>query len=40
MYTHLLHTNLFSLTALVFTDLQHGNYNSLIELHIPNITYK
>jgi hypothetical protein len=33
-----LHTNLFSLSALVFTDLQHRNYNSLTESHTPNIT--
>jgi hypothetical protein len=33
-------TNLLSLSALAFTDLQHGNYNSLTELHILNITHK
>jgi hypothetical protein len=31
-----LHTNLFGLSALVFTELQHRNYNSLIELHTQN----
>jgi hypothetical protein len=35
-----LHTNLFSLSAPVFTDLYHGNYNSLTESHTTNITYK
>jgi hypothetical protein len=34
-----LHTNLFSLSALAFVDLSHGNYNSLTELHTPNITH-
>jgi hypothetical protein len=34
-----LHTNLFSLFTLIFIDLQHGNYNSLTELHTPNITH-
>jgi hypothetical protein len=33
-------TNLFSLSALDFTDLQHRNYNSLTELHTPDITHK
>jgi hypothetical protein len=32
------HINLFSLTVLVFIHLSHTNYNSLIELHTPNIT--
>jgi hypothetical protein len=35
-----LHTNLFSLSALVLTDLSHKNYNSRTELHTPNITRK
>jgi hypothetical protein len=35
-----LHANLFSLSALVFTDLSHRNYNSLTELHTPRITHK
>jgi hypothetical protein len=35
-----LHTNLFSLSALVLTDLSHRNYNSLSELRTPNITHK
>jgi hypothetical protein len=35
-----LHTNLASLSALVFTDLSHRNYNSLTELHTSNIAHK
>jgi hypothetical protein len=34
------HTNLFSLSALVFTDLSHRSYNSLTELHTPDVTLK
>jgi hypothetical protein len=37
---HSLHINLLSLSALVFMDLKHRNYNSLTELHTPNITHK
>jgi hypothetical protein len=33
-----LHTNLFSLSALIVTDLWHRNYNSLTKSHTPNIT--
>jgi hypothetical protein len=33
-----LHTNLFSLSALVLTDLYHRNYKSLTKSHTPNIT--
>jgi hypothetical protein len=33
-----LHTNLFSLSAIVFTYLQHGSYTSVTKSHIPNIT--
>jgi hypothetical protein len=35
-----LQTNIFSLSALVFTGLKHGNYSSLTESHTPNITHK
>jgi hypothetical protein len=35
-----LHTNLFSLSTVVFMILWHRNYNSLTELHTPNITHK
>jgi hypothetical protein len=35
-----LHTNILNLSALVLTDLQHMNYNSLTELHTTNITHK
>jgi hypothetical protein len=33
-----LHTNIFSLSALVLIDLEHMNYKSLTKSHIPNIT--
>jgi hypothetical protein len=33
-----LHTHAFSLSALVLTGLQHGNYKSLTESHTSNIT--
>jgi hypothetical protein len=35
-----LHTNLFRLTTLASTGLQHVKYNSLTERHTPNITNK
>jgi hypothetical protein len=35
-----LHTDLFGLSALVFMDSKHRNYNSLTELHTPDITHK
>jgi hypothetical protein len=33
-----LHTNLLSLSAIVFTYLQHWSYTSLTKSHTPNIT--
>jgi hypothetical protein len=35
-----LHNNIFSLSAPVFTGLQHGDYNSLTETHTQNSTHK
>jgi hypothetical protein len=35
-----LHTNLFSLSALVFKELQRRSYKSLTESHIANVTHK
>jgi hypothetical protein len=35
-----LHTNILSISALVFTDLSRKNYNSLTELHTSDIRHK